>query len=231
MSKRSRDSYWKAELAAAIVVALAVIVAILSARLSYKEIEDYKDRKRSKANLNISLLLEKRWGGNGYYPEIKELIIWVAWIHSYDEKRRGLPFWTGFIEQESSGNPTARGDGGQSRGTCSVKRAALEDHCYRTKRKLPKRADVALYNPLLNIKVMIVEVEFLARQYKDTVLDKPYGPVKDPTEFPLAWACLAYNSGPGKAAEMRRRGVKPHFAFYKKVRQREAEIEAEIDNL
>jgi len=231
MSKRSRDQFYKAELAATVVVSLAVVVLILSARLSYKEIEDYRYRKEVKYQSGLAEVLEDRWAGNGYDPSFAELATWIVWIAVNDNEGRGETFWTGFIEAESTGNPTAKGDGGESRGTGSIKRETLADHCYRTKRKVPKRAEVSLYNPLFNIKIMITEIEFLARQYSSTVDDEPYGPIEDSEDFPLAWACLAYNSGPGKAAEMRRRGVKPRFTFYKKVRQRTAEIESDLDNL
>ena len=190
-----------------------------------------KSRANAETIYELSEVLEERWRDNGYAPSQREVACWLVWIQTQDINERGLLWWAGFIDRESLGNPTSRPkcDSGQSRGTGSVKLGALEDHCIRAKRKMPARPGVALYNPLFNIKVMITEVEFYCDGYASTALGKPYGTVKNADDFPMAWACVAYNSGCGEAERLRRRGVNPRFTFYRDVLERQAQIEEEVN--
>lgn len=215
-----------------VYIILIATATLLSFRLILLEIDNRIAERNAEEICILSEVLEDRWAGNGYSPSAKEISVWLRWIRANDFRKRGLTFWSGFGDRESVGDPTCRPkiDSGKSRGFGSVQEGRLQDYCYRTGRDLPRRQGVSLYNPIFNIEVMIYEVEFQVDRFAATEFDpEVYKPVSTFEELPLAWACIAYNSGQGDADSFRRRGIKPRFTFYGDVLERVAEIEAALE--
>lgn len=211
---------------------LIVIATLLGVRLILLEIDTRIAERNAEEISILSEVLEERWAGNGYSPSKREIAVWLCWIRANDFRERGLTFWAGFGDRESVGDPTCRPkiDSGKSRGFGSVQESRLQDYCYRVGRDLPRRQGVSLYNPIFNIEVMIYEVEFQVNRFSRTELDPDvYNPVSTFEELPLAWACIAYNSGQGDADGFRRRGINPRFTFYGDVLERVAEIEVALE--
>jgi len=210
----------------------SVLCLLLIAHTGRLQILEQQRIDAEKKIADLAFVLEARWSDTGYAPSFDELQVWLNWIQKHDIKKRGLIFWAGFIDRESEGNPTSRPtcDSGKSRGLGSIQNNAFEDFCYRTGRTRPRRFDVALYNPLLNIEVMMTEFEFYVEQYANTAYNiNVYSPVGKRWDFPLAWAGIAYNSGSGVASRLRRRGINPRFTFYGDVMERVKNIKVALN--
>jgi len=131
--------------------------------------------------------LEKRWSGKHYRPSPAEIRQWLDSIERYDTFLLEPLRYIAMIDKESSGNPTARGDGGESRGLGGVKVIHLITVCYKHQLFIPPRKEVALYNPDFNVRMMVLGYQDLYRLYKN--------------HDDAGWG---YNSGMGNVAERKR---------------------------
>lgn len=216
-----------------VLTVVSFIALFVLGRLGWVNAQEGVKLREEKDRLSYAKALSVRWEANSYAPSVREIKVWLEYLDTIDQEKRcrGRKFWTGLWDLEGEGNPTSkpRIDGGRSRGLGSIQIGATADTCAREGRKIPSRTEVALYNPLFNTWVMVSHFEYLVDKYGITSRDESYDPIMNSRDFPIAWACLAYNCGEGVADDFRRRGVKPRFTHYRKLCERIAEIDELIE--
>lgn len=208
-------------LAYEMTMAMLIVLCVLFAAALYWQAHKVKlkeDREKTEKIERIILadVCWKRWQSNSYQPSRDEIAEWMDWIRLNDNMNLGALFYVALIDVESSGDPTARGDGGTSRGLGSIKQELVNDYLEMMDRRI-KRKDVALYNPHFNIEVMAWNVQRLCGYYEGKETDI------------FKWALLAYNSGLNKSEKWRKNKTKLRFTFYRKVCKRRDEIQILID--
>ena len=161
----------------------------------------------------------KLYNNDGSYTNTElEVRHWLEIIEAYDTVLKDSKHYLMMIKCESSGNPTVRPhrDGYKTRGTGCIDIGTAAGEIERHDLNVGE-LERALYNPHINIMLMVYHFEYLYLKYN-----------KD-----IRFTMLCYNSGEGRALELRREekeAGKPliKYSYYKKHGSMRERLEEQI---